>query len=118
MSIVDCLSDNQAAVAEITKHTSTLDQIFINAATLVGLGPVANFGTADLTENFTVNVVGPHNIFKAFAPFVVKSKSDKRAVAVVSSAVGSIAAVPIWAPMVKDSLSLDHIPLAGYSVSK
>jgi len=115
---VNAGTDVQAAVAEVKKHTETLDYLYINAGAVVGGGPVSELSAADLTENFTTNVVGPHNVMKAFSPLVVASKASKRVIAVTSSLVGSITALPNWAAFIRDAYSVDHIPMTGYAVSK
>lgn len=100
------------------KHTETLDYLYINAGAVVGSGQISGLSPEDLTENFTTNVVGPHNVMKAFSPLVVASKASKRVIAVTSSLVGSTGAMPQWGPFIKDALGVEHISMSGYSVSK
>ena len=108
----------QAAVAEIAKHSQTLDSVYINSGVMLGFGPIHKVTSADLLENMNANVVGPHNIFKAFAPMVVASKSEKRSIAVTSSLLGSLGALSQWGPSTKKPYGFDDIPVACYAVSK
>jgi NAD(P)-dependent dehydrogenase (short-subunit alcohol dehydrogenase family) len=110
--------DRQDAVAAISKHTATLDNVYINSGVMLGFGPIFDVKSSDLLENLNANTVGPHNIFKAFAPLVIASKSEKRLIATTSSVLGSIGALPYWGPSTKAPYGFEHIPTACYSVSK
>lgn len=108
----------QSAVAEVRKHTDTLDYIYINAGALVGMGHLTDLSPSDLSANLTTNVVGPHNILRAFSPLIVASKSTKRVISITSSLVGSVTALPHWSQFVKGALDIDYLPMSGYAVSK
>ncbi|KAK4697251.1 methyltransferase, partial [Phenoliferia sp. Uapishka_3] len=83
-----------AAVTEIKKHTTTLDTIIINAGILLGEGKIQDLSAKDLLENLNGNIVGPHNITKAFSPLLIKNQAEKKTLVYISSFVGSIAALP------------------------
>jgi len=108
----------QTAAAEVSKQTDSLDYLYINSGVSLGSGPINGVDSSVLLENMNANVVGPHNIFKAFAPMVVASKASKRAIAVTSSLLGSIGAMPQYAPVTKSAFGLDVLPIGCYGVSK
>ena len=85
---------------------------------MLGSGPIYSVSSEDLLENMRGNVVGPHNIFKAFSPLVVASKSEKRTISVTSSLLGSIGAMPMVGGQLKQSLGMDDMPTACYGTSK
>lgn len=85
---------------------------------MLGFGPIDNVSSSDLLDNMNANVVGPHNIFKAFVPSVLKSKASKRTIAVTSSMLGSIGALPHWGPPTKKPYGFESTPVACYAISK
>lgn len=108
----------QAAVTLVTEHSKTLDHVFINAGIMLGFGPIFEVKSEDLLENMNGNVIGPHNIFKAFTPLVLESKSASRSISVTSSLLGSLGALPQWGPPTKKPFGFETIPVACYAVSK
>lgn len=105
-------------MAEVTKQTKTLDTVYINSGVMLGYGPVQELKSDDFLENMNANVVGPHNMFKAFAPLVIASKSDRRSISVTSSLLGSIGTLPQWGQFVKEAFGAEGIPVSSYAVSK
>lgn len=73
------------AAVELRKHTATLERVVINAGVLLGAGRIEDLKSSDLLENLKTNVVGPHNVTKAFAPFVLASKAEGRILSYMSS---------------------------------
>lgn len=84
---------DQAAVAELKKHTSSLTKVIINSGVWLGKGRIEDLSAADLLGNFA-NVVGPHNLTKAFSPFLLAEpvEGEKRKLVYISSGVATIAA--------------------------
>lgn len=85
---------------------------------MLGVGPISSLTASDLLDNLNANVVGPHNIFKAFSPIVAASRAAKKTIAVTSSRLSSLGDMCNWGPMTKDPYGLDHIPLSCYAISK
>lgn len=85
---------------------------------MLGYGPIHDVTASDLLENVNSNVVGPHNIFKAFSPLILESKASHRTIAVTSSLLSSIAAMSKWGPLTKEITHTETIPVACYAVSK
>mgnify|MGYP001571531977 CR=1 FL=1 len=77
-------------MTELKKHTASLESIIINAGVLLGQGKIEDLQAASLLENLNANVVGPHNVTKAFSPFLIASKAEKRTLAYISSIGGSV----------------------------
>lgn len=102
----------------MSETSKTLDDVYINGGIMLGFGPIHQVTSADLLENINGNVVGPHNVLKAFAPLVLASKAPKRTIAITSSMLGSIGALPLWGPSTKAPYGFDTIPVACYAVSK
>lgn len=98
--------------------TSTLDLAIFNAGINLGQGRLTDLSSKDLLDNLDANVVGPHNLFKAFAPFVEASQSESKIIAVVTSLAGSIGKLPELFPFVKKAMNLDYLPVGGYCVTK
>ncbi|KAL8292015.1 hypothetical protein RQP46_001481 [Phenoliferia psychrophenolica] len=107
-----------AAAAELKKSTPSLDTLIINAGIVLGGGHVKDLSAKDFLENLNVNVVGPHNVTKVFSPFLLESKAAKRTLAYISSAVGSLTALPDVAEFAKKGNGVDFIPFTGYAVTK
>ena len=108
----------KAAAVELAKHTATLTSIIVNGAVSLGVGGIEDLKSSDLLKSLDTNVVGPHNVIRAFNPFLLASKDTKRTLAVVSSVLGSITNAPAISTMSKDLLKLDHLVMGAYSVSK
>lgn len=85
---------------------------------MLGAGPVHGLKSTDLLDNLNANVVGPHNMFKAFSPMVIASKSEKRSISVTSSLLGSLGTLPQWGPFVTKTFGGESIPVSSYAVSK
>ncbi|KAL8290359.1 hypothetical protein RQP46_002617 [Phenoliferia psychrophenolica] len=117
---LDMLSEAsvEAAATELKKHTSTLETVIINAGILLGEGKIQDLAANDLLQNLNANVVGPHNLTKAFSPFLLTSKAEKKTLTYISSGVGSVAAEPMVTAMVKNMYKTDYIPNSGYAVTK
>lgn len=108
----------QDTVAELKKRTSSLDLAIFNAGVALGVGKIEDLQSKDFLENLNANVVGPHNLFKAFSPFLLASKSEKRTIAVTSSIGGSITAAHAVGEALKGMFGTDFIALSGYAVTK
>ncbi|KAL8278940.1 hypothetical protein RQP46_008609 [Phenoliferia psychrophenolica] len=106
------------AATELSKHTQALTTIIINGGVLLGYGNIEDLSASDLLSNVNTNVVGPHNILRAFSPFLLASSDAKRSVAIISSIVGSFGSLEGLTKMVKDMFKISHAPLGSYSVSK
>ena len=61
---------------------------------LLGQGRIEDLAGSDLLENLNGNIVGPHNITKAFSPFLLASMAEKKQLVYISSLVGSFGALP------------------------
>lgn len=85
--------EKKDAAVELRKHTATLERVVINAGVLLGAGRIEDLKSSDLLENLKTNVVGPHNVTKAFAPFVLASKAESRILSYMSSGGASISEV-------------------------
>lgn len=66
----------------------------MNAGVALGGGALINLKSDEFLQNLNANVVGPHNILKAFYSFLTESKAEKKTVVFMSSIAGSIAALP------------------------
>lgn len=108
----------QKAAKYLGTVTSTLDLAIFNAGIALGAASLAELTSKDLLDNLHANVVGPHNLFKAFAPFVEASKCERKTIGIITSLLGSITALPEMVPYIKKMFSLDHSPVGGYSVTK
>lgn len=64
------------------------------------------------------NIVGPHNVIRAFAPFLLESPAAKRTLAIVSSVGGSITHLPLLTADIKKRFEIDYLLATAYSVSK
>ncbi|KAK4700082.1 hypothetical protein P7C70_g6172, partial [Phenoliferia sp. Uapishka_3] len=117
---VDMIDEStiSAAVKDVKKHTATLDTIIINAGILLGEGRVQDLAAKDLLDNLNGNIVGPHNITKAFSPLLVANKAEKKTLIYISSLVGSLAALPQVIPFMKNMYKTDYLPVAAYSATK
>lgn len=71
-----------------------------------------------MLENLKTNVVGPHNVTKAFAPFVLASKAESRILSYMSSGGASISEVQKISTMLKKAFEIDFIPSSGYLTTK
>ncbi|KAL8277265.1 hypothetical protein RQP46_010334 [Phenoliferia psychrophenolica] len=108
----------KTAISDLKKYTSTLDTVIINAGVLYGQGHIEDLTAADLLQNLNGNIVGPHNITKAFSPFLLDSKADKKQLVYISSVGGSLGALPMAIPYLKSSFKVDYLPLSGYCATK
>lgn len=102
----------------MSEHTDSIDRLYINAGVMLGIGPISDLASSVLLDNLNANLVGPHNIFRAFSPMVISSKASKKTIAVTSSRLSSLGDMSQWGPMTKDPYGLDHIALSCYAISK
>lgn len=96
---------SQAAAATLRQTTSTLELLIVNAGVALGGGALVNLKSSDFLQNLNANVVGPHNILKAFYSFLIESKAEKKTVVLMSSIAGSIAALPNVTSTLKNMFS-------------
>ncbi|KAK4699898.1 hypothetical protein P7C70_g6356, partial [Phenoliferia sp. Uapishka_3] len=117
---VDMLDEGtiSAAVTNVKKHTATLDTIIINAGILLGGGRVQDLSAKDLLDNLNGNIVGPHNITKAFSPLLIANKSDKKTLVYISSMVGSLTALPQVTKFLYNMNKVDYLSGSGYATTK
>jgi len=86
------LSDPEAAVKEITAAgIDHVDVVVANAGVSPNILPPAMADLDEAANAFTVNTLGPWNLFKALLPLVEKSQSAKWVS--ITSAVGSLGAM-------------------------
>ena len=68
--------------------------------------------------HLSTNVVGPHNVIRAFSPLLLASTDQQRTLAIVSSVGGSIQLLPMVAGFMKTAFKVDHLISTAYQTSK
>lgn len=112
------LLHHQNAALKLGEYTDRLDAAIFNAGISVGHTSLYNLSSTDLLDNLSVNIVGNHNLFKAFTPFFLQSGVEKKVIGVISSIGSSIKLAPMTIPFLKGAYELDYSCIAGYCVSK
>lgn len=92
--------------------------LVLNAGQALGFGPITSISSTDLLNNLNVNIVGPHNLLKAFSPFLIASKEEKKTIVLISSLGGSITGLPSLGVRYLNMYGIDYNPMASYSTSK
>ncbi|KAL8292614.1 hypothetical protein RQP46_001226 [Phenoliferia psychrophenolica] len=116
---LDMVDEASNAAAELAKHTSTLSTVIVNGAVLLGGSEsIQDMDPSTLRESLETNVIGPHNVIRAFSPYLLASTAERRTLAIISSLGGSITKLTEVSGWIKNQFGVDFLPASSYSISK
>jgi NAD(P)-dependent dehydrogenase (short-subunit alcohol dehydrogenase family) len=102
----------------VQQHTHSLTSVIVNAAILLGFGKIEDLTSDVLLAHLEANVIGPHNILRAFSPFLTASGGNNRSIVLINSRAGSVSSQLTEIPLCKTIFGMDFFPLGSYSISK
>ncbi|KAK4687486.1 hypothetical protein P7C73_g2623, partial [Tremellales sp. Uapishka_1] len=106
------------AAEQVSQTTQSLDMIICNGGVFAGAGRLEDLSAADLATNLSTNLVGSHNVSRAFSPFLLASHHPHRVLGYVSSIAGSISNLPGTMQVFRDKVGVDYFVSSGYAISK
>ena len=104
-------------VARIVKEIGTIDVLMLNAATLIPPGATVDTTTEQMMQLYSVNVVGPLNLIKAFLSLKPTTPEVSRTIIYTSSA-GAYSIVPGTAAYNATKASMSYLMRAIHEESK